>query len=96
MPRFIIERNMPSVGDLTAEQLHEASKTSCNVLRQLGPDIQWVHSYVSDDRITCVYIAPSETLIREHARLAGFPADQILEVRTIIDPTTAEMPAVRA
>ena len=96
MPRFIIERNMPSAGDLTPEQLREAAQTSCNVLRALGPDIQWVHSYVSEDRITCVYIAPSETLIREHARQSGFPADEVIEVVTMIDPTTAEMPRVRA
>ena len=96
MPRFIIERNMPRVGDLSAEQLREASQTSCRVLNDLGPSIQWVHSYVTADRITCIYIAPSEELIREHARQTGFPADQILEVRAVIDPTTAEMPMVAA
>jgi hypothetical protein len=96
MPRFIIERNMPGVGDLTGEQLREAAQTSNRVLRELGPDVQWLQSYVSDDRITCVYIASDEKLVREHARRSGFPADRILEVRTVIDPTTAEMTTVTA
>jgi hypothetical protein len=96
MPRFIIERNMPGVGDLSAEQLREASQTSRRVLKELGTDVQWEHSYVSDDRITCVYIATNEALVLEHARRSGFPADRILEVRTVIDPTTAEMSAVTA
>ena len=94
MPRFIIDRNMPKVGDLNADQLREASETSNRVLRELGPDIQWVESYVTGDRITCVYIAANESLIREHARRSGFPADQILLVHAVIDPTTAEMPVV--
>ena len=90
MPKFLIDRDMPGVGDLTPEQLRAASLNSCNVLGELGTAIQWVQSYVTGDRITCVYIAANEQLIREHARRSGFPADRILEVRAIIDPTTAE------
>lgn len=93
MPKFLIEREIPGAGDLTAEQLTAISQKSCGVLQQLGPQIQWVQSYVTGDRITCVYIAPSADLVREHARLGGFPADRVLEVRTIIDPTTAEVGA---
>ena len=94
MPKFLIDRNMPKVGDLTPAQLREASQISCRALRELGQDIQWVQSYVTEDRITCVYIATDEKLIREHARRAGLPADQVLEILTIIDPTTAEEPAL--
>jgi len=90
MPQFVIERNMMGVGNLSAEDLQGASLTSCNVLRQLGPDIQWVHSYVTDDKIYCVYRAPNEALIRQHAKEAGFPADSIAEIRATIDPATAE------
>jgi hypothetical protein len=90
MPKFVIERDMPNVGTLDARQLQGASEKSCDVLRELGPDIQWVQSYVTDDKIYCVYIAPDAARIREHAQKAGFPADRISEVRTIIDPTTAE------
>lgn len=90
MPRFIIERSVPDAGRLTAQELKAISQQSGNVLRELGPAINWVHSYVTDDRIYCVYVASSAALIREHARLGGFPADRISEVRTIIDPTTAE------
>jgi hypothetical protein len=92
MPRFLIERNIPGAGNLSAQQLHGISQTSCNVLQELGPQIQWVQSFVTADRITCVYIAPDEEILREHARRGGFPADAILEVNTIIDPTTAETP----
>ena len=90
MPEFVIERNMPNVGSLSAGELTGASQTSCTVLRKLGPDIQWVHSYVTDNKIYCVYRAPTEDLIREHARDAGFPANTISQVRSRIDPTTAE------
>lgn len=90
MPQFVIEREMPGVGKLGPEELRGASQTSCEVLRDLGPDIQWVHSYVTDNKIYCIYRAPNEALIREHAITAGFPANKVSEVRTIIDPTTAE------
>ncbi|HKT85718.1 MAG TPA: DUF4242 domain-containing protein [Novosphingobium sp.] len=90
MPQFVIERDMPGVGGLGANELKGASQTSCSVLRDLGPDIQWVHSYVTDDRIYCIYRAPSEELIRKHAETAGFPANRISRVRNVIDPTTAE------
>jgi Protein of unknown function (DUF4242) len=90
MPKFLIERNIPGAGKLTSEQLQGISQQSCGVLRGMGPEIQWVQSYVTDDKITCVYIAPNAEMIREHARQGGFPADAVLEVRTIIDPTTAE------
>jgi cell division inhibitor SulA len=90
MPKYLIERELPGAGSLTADQLQGVSLTSCNVLRELGPEIQWVQSYVTQDKIYCVYIAPNEELIREHARKGGFPANQIVEIHTIIDPTTAE------
>ncbi|HKS26934.1 MAG TPA: DUF4242 domain-containing protein [Pyrinomonadaceae bacterium] len=90
MPKYVIERDMPGVGNMSAEDLQGASQTSCNVLQNLGPQIQWVQSYVTDDKIYCVYIAPNEEMIREHARQGGFPANRISEVKTMIDPTTAE------
>ena len=90
MPQFVIEREMPGAGALSAQDLQGASQGSCDVLRQLGPDIQWVHSYVTDDKIYCVYRAPSEDLIRQHAQQAGLPANSIAQVRATIDPTTAE------
>ncbi len=90
MPKYVIERSIPGVGASTADALQAISQSSCNVLRELGPEIQWLHSYVTDDKIYCIYIAPSEALVREHAKCGGFPADQITEVRSIIDPTTAE------
>ena len=90
MPKFVIEREIPGAGKLTAQDLHGVSQKSCSVLRVLGPEIQWVESYVTDDKIYCVYIAPSEELIREHAKQGGFPANRISEIRRIIDPTTAE------
>jgi hypothetical protein len=90
MPQFIIEREMPGAGRLSPEELKSASQGSCSVLKQLGPEIQWVHSYVTDDKIYCVYRAPSEDLIRQHAVTAGFPVNSIAMVRTTIDPTTAE------
>lgn len=90
MPKFLIERNIPGAGQLSPEQLQGVSQKSCSVLRELGPQIQWVQSYVTDDKITCVYIAPNAEMVREHARRGGFPADAVLEIRTIIDPTTSE------
>jgi len=86
----VIEREMPGAGKLSSNELLAASQTSCGVLRQLGPEIQWVHSYVTDDKLYCVYIAPDEAMIRKHAEMGGFPANAISEVRSIIDPTTAE------
>jgi hypothetical protein len=90
MPQYVIEREMPGVGQLGPSDLKSASQTSCSVLRDLGPQIQWVHSYVTDNKIYCVYRAPNEDVIREHARLGGFPANRISQVRSMIDPTTAE------
>lgn len=90
MPKYVIEREIPGAGDLTAGQLTGISQTSCNVLKNLGPEIQWVESYVTGDKVYCIYIAPNEDLIREHAAQGGFPANSISEIKTIIDPTTAE------
>lgn len=90
MPKFLIKREIPGAGHMSPEQLQEASQTSCNALQSLGPKIQWLQSYVTDDTIHCVYIAPSEALIREHARSSGFPATEIMQVSSVIDPTTAE------
>ena len=90
MPQFVIEREMPGVGGASPADLKAASQTSCAVLHKLGPDIQWVHSYVTDDKIYCIYRAPSEDLIRQHAEQGGFPANRISEVHAMIDPTTAE------
>ena len=90
MPKYIIERELPGAGKLTPEQFRGISQTSCGVLNKLGPAIQWVESYVTDDKIYCVYIAPNEQLIAEHAKQGGFPANKISAVRTMIDPTTAE------
>jgi hypothetical protein len=89
VPRFLIERELPGAGKLTAEDLRGVAQKSCAVLRDLGPRIQWVQSYVTDDKITCVYLAPDEETIREHARCGGFPANRILQVRAVIDPTTS-------
>jgi hypothetical protein len=90
MPKFLIERDLPGAGKLTAEQLKAISQKSCGVLHQLGPRIQWVHSYVTDDKIYCVYNAPDAEMVRQHAEQGGFPANRISEVRSVIDPTTAE------
>ncbi|MGN6533588.1 MAG: DUF4242 domain-containing protein [Ginsengibacter sp.] len=90
MPKYVIEREIPGAGNLTAGQLKGISETSCNVLRNMGPEIQWVHSYVTGDKIYCVYIAPNQEMIREHAQQGGFPANSINEISTIIDPITAE------
>lgn len=90
MPKYVIERNIPGAGALSAEQLKGISQTSCGVLRNLGPQIQWVQSYVTGDKIYCVYVAPNKEMVLEHAKQGGFPADAVNEVKTIIDPTTAE------
>ena len=90
MPKFVIERNLPGAGNLTQEDLSGIALKSCSVVRKLGPQLQWLESFVTDDKIYCIYIAPDEATIREHAKLGGFPADSILAVRRMIDPTTAE------
>ena len=90
MPKFVIEREIPNAGALTAEQLKAISQTSCGVLRKLGPEIQWVHSYVTDNKIYCICNAASEELVREHAKQGGFPANVVARVHSIIDPTTSE------
>lgn len=90
MPKYVIERELPGAGNLSAEELQGISQTSCNVLGDLGPQIQWVESQVTDDKIYCTYIAPNQEAIREHAERGGFPANKISEVRSTIDPTTAE------
>jgi hypothetical protein len=90
MPKYLIEREIPGLGKFSAEQLQAASQTSCGVLQKLGPQIQWLHSYVTDDKLYCVYIAPNEEMVREHAKQGGFPANQVSEIKTVIDPTTAE------
>lgn len=90
MPKFIIERTIPGAGQFSPAQLTQAAQTSCSVLKDLGPEIQWVESYVTDDKLYCVYVAPNAEIIAEHARRGGFPADKITQVCTVIDPTTAE------
>jgi hypothetical protein len=96
MPKFLIERNIPGAGKLSSEELQAISQKSCGVLQNMGPQIQWVQSYVTGDKITCIYIAPDADMVREHAKQGGFPADSVQEVRTIIDPTTSEeQPAAR-
>ena len=90
MPKFVIEREIPDAGKLSAEQLKSISQTSCGVLREMGPQIQWVQSYVTDDKIYCIYIAPDEAAVREHAQKGGFPANRVSQVRSTIDPTTSE------
>jgi hypothetical protein len=90
MPKYVIERDVPGAGKLTPDELRGVSQKSCNVLSKLGPEIQWIHSYVTADKIYCIYRAPNEAMIREHAKQGGFPANKISEVSTIIEPTTAE------
>ena len=90
MPKFVIEREIPGVGKLSPQELHAISQKSCGVLRGMGPQIQWIQSYVTDDKIYCVYIAPDEATVRDHARQGGFPANQVSHVRAVIDPTTAD------
>lgn len=89
MPKYVIERELAGAGKLSAEELQAISQKSCGVLNSLGPSIQWLQSYVTDDKIYCVYIAPNEEMVREHAQQGGFPANKISEVKTVIDPTTA-------
>jgi hypothetical protein len=90
MPKYVIEREIPGAGRLSPEQLQGISQKSCAVLQQMGPQIQWVQSYVTGDKIYCVYVAPNEEAVRKHAQLGGFPANRISKVATVIDPTTAE------
>ena len=91
MPRYIIEREIAGAGSLTESQLHDISSKSCDVLNDMGPKIQWVQSFVTADKIYCVYIAPNEEMILEHAKRGGFPADRVSEVKAVIDPVTSEM-----
>jgi len=90
MPRYVIEREIPNAGELSPHELRAISQKSCSVLNQMGPQIQWVHSYVTDDKIYCLYVAPNEDMVLEHARKGGFPANRVAAVRTVIDPTTSE------
>ena len=90
MPKFVIEREIPGAGKLTPEQLQAISQKSCGVLKSMGPQIQWLQSFVTDDKIYCVYIAPDEETVRQHAQQGGFPANSIARVRSVIDPTTSE------
>ena len=90
MPKFLIEREIPGAGNLTRDELHAISQKSCGVLSSMGPRIQWVESYVTDDKVYCVYIAPDAEIVREHARQGGFPANTVAQIRAIIDPTTAD------
>jgi hypothetical protein len=90
MPKFVIEREIPGAGNMTPQELQAIAQTSCGVLQQMGPQIQWLHSYVTGDKIYCLYIAPNEEMIREHAQRGGFPANRVSEITSVIDPTTAE------
>lgn len=90
MPKYVIEREIPGVGSFSADQLKGASQTSCSVLKELGPQIQWVQSYVTANKLYCIYVAPNKQLIEEHSKRGGFPANRIEEIKTAIDPTTAE------
>jgi hypothetical protein len=90
MPKYVIERDIPNAGSLTQDQISAISQKSCSVLKNLGPQIQWLESYVTQDKIYCVYIAPNEAMVREHAQQGGFPANRVSEVKRIIDPTSAE------
>jgi cell division inhibitor SulA len=91
MPKYLIEREIPEAGKLSAEELQGISQKSCGVLQEMGPQIQWVESFVTDDKIYCVYIAPNEEMVREHAKKGGFPANRISKIKSMIDPTTAEI-----
>jgi len=90
LPKFVIEREIPGAGQLSPDQLKAISQKSCGVLRELGPSIQWLQSFVTDDKIYCIYIAPDEATVRQHANMGGFPANSVAQVRTVIDPTTSE------
>ena len=93
MPKYVIERDIPGAGKLSASDLQAISQKSCGVLQKLGPSINWVESYVTGDKVYCIYIAPNEAIVREHAKLGGFPANRVSEVKSIIDPTTSESAA---
>jgi Protein of unknown function (DUF4242) len=93
MPKYVIERDIPNAGALTQDQIQAISQKSCGVLKNLGPQIQWIESYVTNDKIYCVYIAPNEEMVREHAKQGGFPANRVSEVKRVIDPTSAEVRA---
>lgn len=90
MPKYVIEREVPGAGKMSADELRAISQKSCSVLNKLGPEIQWIHSYVTGDKIYCIYRAPNEQMVREHARQGGFPANKISEITSVIEPTTAE------
>jgi hypothetical protein len=90
MPKFVIERDIPGAGKISPQEMKAIAQKSCNVLREMGPQVQWIHSYVTDDKIYCVYVAPDEKAVREHALKGGFPANRVSRVRSIIDPTTSE------
>ena len=90
MPKYVIEREIPGAGNMSPQELQSVSQKSCSVLRNLGPQIQWLQSYVTGDKIYCIYIAPNEEMVRQHAQQGGFPANRISEIKTVIDPTTAE------
>ena len=90
MPKYVIEREIPGAGNMSPQELQSVSQKSCSVLQNLGPQIQWLHSYITGDKIYCIYIAPNEEMVREHAQQGGFPANRISEIKTVIDPTTAE------
>ena len=90
MPKYVIEREIPGAGNMSPQGLQSVSQKSCSVLQNLGPQIQWLHSYITGDKIYCIYIAPNEEMVREHAQQGGFPANRISEIKTVIDPTTAE------
>ncbi len=90
MPKYLIEREIPGAGNLSVDDLRAVARTSCNVLNQMGPQIQWVQSYVTGDKVYCVYIAPNEEMVRKHAQQGGFPANSVSEIKSVIDPTTAE------
>ena len=90
MPKYVIERDIPNAGSLTEHEIQAISQKSCSVVQKLGPQIQWLHSYVTDDKIYCVYIAPNEEMVREHAKQGGFPANRVSEVKRMIDPTSVE------
>src|SRR3989442_15606963 len=90
MPKYVIEREIPGAGNMSSQELQSVSQKSCSVLRNMGPKIQWLHSYVTGDKIYCIYIAPNEEMIREHASQGGFPANRVSEIKSVIDPTTAE------
>jgi len=91
MPKYVIEREIPGAGNMSPQELQSVSQKSCSVLQNLGPQIQWLHSYVTGDKIYCIYIAPNEEMVRQHAQQGGFPANRISEIKTVIDPTTAEL-----